>query len=115
MSKIDILLATYNGEKHIKAQILSILAQDNENWNLIIHDDGSTDNTINIIKGFCAIDNRINLIEDNIRFGNPANNFLHLLKKSTANYIMFCDQDDIWFDNKLSLMYSEIRNIQFQQ
>ena len=106
---IDILLATYNGEKYIKTQILSLLSQTFSDWTLIIHDDGSTDNTVKIIKEFAESDSRIKLIEDGMSCKNAALNFMHLLKFSTSPYVMFCDQDDIWFDNKVEYMYCAIR------
>ncbi|MFK7000591.1 glycosyltransferase [Flavobacterium oreochromis] len=99
---VDILLATYNGEKYIKSQIYSLLSQTYHNWRLVIHDDGSTDATIAIIKEFQQIDNRIILVEDGITIGNAGGNFLHLLQQdSPADFFIFCDQDDIWFENKL--------------
>lgn len=106
---IDILLATYNGEKYIKTQILSLMSQSYSNWTLIIHDDGSTDDTVKIIKELALSDKRIKLIEDGVSCKNAALNFMHLLKFSTSPYVMFCDQDDIWFDNKVEYMYSAIR------
>lgn len=51
---VSILLSTYNGEKHLKEQIESILCQDFDDWFLYIRDDGSTDNTKNIIQGYCT-------------------------------------------------------------
>lgn len=106
---IDILLATYNGEKYIKSQILSLISQSYTDWRLIIHDDGSTDATVDIIKELSVIDNCIRLIEDGVSCKSAALNFMHLLKYSTSRYIMFCDQDDIWFDNKVEYMYCAIR------
>ncbi|MEA4967758.1 MAG: glycosyltransferase, partial [Bacteroidaceae bacterium] len=106
MAQIDILLASYKGEQYIKTQILSLISQTFTDWNLIIHDDGSLDSTVEIVKKFCNIDKRIRIIEDNIVFQNAAMNFMHLLKYSTAEFIMFCDQDDLWFDNKIELMFS---------
>ena len=50
MITVDILLATYNGEKYISQQIYSLLAQTHQDWNLYVADDGSTDNTLEIIK-----------------------------------------------------------------
>ena len=47
---VAILMATYNGEEYIETQLLSILSQSYTNWKLFINDDGSTDNTIKIIK-----------------------------------------------------------------
>ena len=106
---VDILLATFNGEKYIKTQILSLISQSYSDWNLIIHDDGSTDNTVEIIKEIANSDKRIKLIEDDVRCRSAASNFMHLLKFSTSPYVMFCDQDDIWFDNKVEYMYCAIR------
>lgn len=110
MEHVDILLASYNGSKFISSQILSIIAQDYKSWNLIIHDDGSTDNTIEIIKSFCEKDQRIKVIDDGEVFHSPAQNFLHLLQFSTSEYIFFCDQDDIWFENKISVMLSSAQH-----
>lgn len=101
---IDILLATYNGEKYIRQQLLSIIAQRYRNWRLIIHDDGSTDGTVEILKEFLRLDTRITMLEDSLSFKSPALNFLHLLNSSESKLICFCDQDDIWFENKLSVM-----------
>ena len=106
---VDILLATYNGEKYVKTQILSLISQSYLNWNLIIHDDGSTDDTVKIIKELAAQDSRIKLIEDGVSCKSAALNFMHLLRYSTSAYVMFCDQDDIWFDNKVEYMYCGIR------
>lgn len=108
MMSVDILLATYNGETYINQLIYSVLGQTFNNWRLIIHDDGSNDNTIKLIKQKIDIDDRIVLVEDNIRFGNPAKNFLYLLQYSSADYIMFCDQDDIWLENKIEKMLNRI-------
>lgn len=107
---IDILLATYNGEKYLEAQIYSLLSQTYKNWRLIIHDDGSNDRTIEIIKQFQKIDNRIILIEDGIKCGGAAKNFLHLLSiPSSSDYFIFCDQDDIWFEGKLEELHNIIK------
>ena len=108
---VDILLATYNGELYIETQILSIISQTFKKWQLLIHDDGSSDTTIFIIKKWAAIDNRIKLIEDEVKTRNAAKNFMHLLKYSTAEYVMFCDQDDIWFDNKVQLMFDTMSQL----
>jgi len=106
---VDILLASYNGERYIEAQILSIIYQSFKDWNLIIHDDGSDDDTIAIIKNMIRMDSRIKLIEDGVRCGTAADNFMHLLKYSISPYCMFCDQDDIWFDNKIEVMVAAMR------
>lgn len=106
--QIDILLATYNAGHYINTQIQSIIGQTISNWRLLIHDDGSTDNTIEIIKKIAINDSRIYLIEDNINHLGPGKNFMHLLQYSTAPYICFCDQDDMWFENKLEIQLKAI-------
>lgn len=106
---VDILLATYNGAKFIKSQLYSLQAQSYQDWRLIVHDDGSTDDTLSIVRSFAAKDDRIILIEDGLTFGNAGGNFLHLLQFSSANYIMFCDQDDIWFESKIECHLNVIK------
>lgn len=110
MKQVDILMATYNGAKYIAAQIHSILGQRFQDWRLVIHDDGSTDATVEIVKKFASVDSRIVLIEDEIKFGNAAQNFLHLVRYAEAEYVMLADQDDIWFDNKVRIMFDEIKS-----
>lgn len=102
-------MATYNGEKYLDTQIYSLLSQTYRNWRLIVHDDGSTDNSISILKKFVGFDERISLIEDGVKFGNASNNFMHLLKYSNSPLIVFCDQDDVWFDSKLEQMVDLIK------
>ena len=63
--KIDILMATYNGEKYLEEQIDSIINQTYRNWNLLIRDDGSEDETLKIIENYEKKDNRIKSIKDN--------------------------------------------------
>lgn len=108
MGKIDLLLATYNGARYLPAQIRSLQNQTYDDWTLYVHDDGSTDATLDVVRRFAAGDARIRLVDDGRRFGSPADNFLHLLSLSTAPYAVFCDQDDIWLENKLERLYDTI-------
>lgn len=107
---IYILLAAYNGEKYIEAQIESILNQTYTNWKLIIRDDGSSDNTLSIIKKFIQADKRISLLKDNYGNVGSCRNFSILLQsvKNESGYIMFCDQDDYWKENKIELTLNEM-------
>ena len=105
-------MATYNGEKYIESQILSIIAQSHKDWHLIIHDDGSKDNTVVKIKNLARIDNRIKLIEDNVKTGGAANNFKYLLNFSGADIIMFCDQDDFWHQQKIEKELQRIKELE---
>lgn len=101
---IDILLATYNGEKYLSQQIDSIITQTYKQWQLLIRDDLSTDNTVNIIKNYaCRHPDKIRLIEDSKGHLGLVHNFETLLESAQSEFIMFCDQDDIWLPNKIEL------------
>lgn len=105
---VDIILATYNGEKFLESQLYSLLSQTYKDWKCYIHDDGSTDNTKKIIEAFCNLDSRFIFLDDNIFLHNASKNFLHGVKSSSSDFCCFCDQDDVWFDNKLEFLVSEI-------
>lgn len=95
---VAVLLSSYNGERFIREQIDSILAQKNVSVRIFIRDDGSTDKTCNIINGYGS---RVTLFaENNIGVGNS---FMNLLYKAgtSADYYAFCDQDDVWLPEKL--------------
>lgn len=106
---VDILMATYNGEAFVEEQVQSIIGQSFTDWRLLIHDDGSTDNTVNILRRLMQEDDRIQLLEDGICHFGVARNFIHLVNSSSAQYCMFCDQDDIWLPNKIEEMLGEIK------
>ena len=101
---VDILLATYNGAAYIEEQVRSLIAQTYTQWQLLVHDDGSTDNTIAILQYWAAEDSRIKILDDGIVGLGVERNFIHLLRHSTADYCMFCDQDDIWLSEKVARM-----------
>ncbi|WP_407244237.1 glycosyltransferase [Klebsiella michiganensis] len=63
---VDIVLATHNGEKYISEQLTSILKQTHKKINIIVTDDGSTDDTINIVKDYISRDDRVFLFEKNL-------------------------------------------------
>ena len=109
--KIEILMATYNGEKYIKEQIDSIINQTYKNWELLIRDDGSKDKTIKILREYQKRDVRIKLLEDNKGNLGFVKNFEELLKNSYENFVMFSDQDDIWVENKLDMYLKMIEKI----
>lgn len=99
MNKILVLMSTYNGEKYLQQQIDSILAQQNVDVHLLIRDDGSTDQTIEILRRN-ALDNRIEWYTGN-NLG-PAQSFIDLIMHAPEyDYYAFSDQDDYWLPEKL--------------
>ena len=96
--KVSVAMATYNGEKYIKEQIKTILDCLEENDELVISDDGSTDNTLGIINSFN--DDRIVLIEGPQK--GIKQNFANAIKNTSGEYIFLSDQDDIWEKDKVT-------------
>ena len=109
---LDILLATYNGEKFLKEQINSLLDQSYKNWKLLIRDDMSTDCTMAILSDYISkYPDKIKLLKSNKRLG-PCQSFNYLLQKSDSDYVMFCDQDDIWLPEKIELSLKKMRSLE---
>lgn len=100
---IDILMATYNGMPYLREQIESIIGQTYADWNLLISDDCSSDETVAVIEEYVQRDSRIKLVSSESRYGCAKSNFINLVKYSSAEYAMFCDQDDVWLPNKIEL------------
>lgn len=108
--EIDILLATYNGEKYLQEQLESLCSQTEKDFQLIIGDDNSSDNTLKIIDTFKPRFKKPPIvIKRQERTGSAKNNFSDLLRYSSGNYIFFCDQDDIWHKNKIKRSLMEIK------
>lgn len=99
--RIDILLATYNGEKYLPEQLDSLRGQSYDNWRLLFSDDGSSDTTHEIIRAECTRDSRMLDFTASIRHRSAMKNFLYLLSKADADFVMFCDQDDVWLPDKI--------------
>lgn len=110
--EIAILLATYNGEKYLAEQLDSLLNQSFHNWCLYVHDDGSKDRTVSILKEYAArYPDKIILI-DAPSTGGAKNNFLFLLNIVDAPYFMFCDQDDVWLPEKIEKTYRWMKAVE---
>ena len=98
-------MTTYNGEKYILEQLTSILNQLGKDDEIVISDDSSSDQTINIIENLN--DNRIKLLKNNT-FRSPIFNLENALKNASGNFIFLADQDDIWLPNKIVEMCKHI-------
>jgi len=110
---VDILLSTYNGEKYLEEQLDSIVRQTFTSWILLIRDDGSTDHTRGIISKYCKLyPNKIKEIVDNKGNVGSSLSFSLLLEQSKSEYIMFCDQDDVWLDDKVEVTYNEMTELE---
>jgi teichuronic acid biosynthesis glycosyltransferase TuaG len=104
---ISIITPAYNAAPFIGETIESVLAQTNTHWEMLVVDDGSTDNTADVVKEYANRDPRIIYIhQPNGRQGKARNNALH---KAKGNYIAFLDADDLWVNDKLEQQLNFIK------
>ncbi|WP_027159526.1 glycosyltransferase family 2 protein [Methylobacter luteus] len=110
MTEVHVILSTYNGERFLKEQLESILAQRSVSIKLYIRDDGSSDGTRTILTSFAQNHAHIEIdYGDNM---GVINSFFALLKKipPDAGFVAFADQDDIWLPDKLTRAVDRIKN-----
>ena len=107
----SIILPVYNRESFIKKSIESVLDQDFKDFELIIVDDGSTDNTSKVVRGFS--DNRIRYYWKKNEERNIARNFG--ISKAKGRYLNFLDSDDIHYSNHLSHAFKSINELKFPE
>lgn len=104
--KILVLLASYNGEAYIRAQIVTILDQLDVDVIVHVRDDGSRDGTVAVVEEIAAKDPRVRLVTDEAGpTGWAAGNFFQLLRSADldgVDHVAFADQDDLWLPRKLA-------------
>lgn len=107
---VSIIMPAYNCDKYINEAILSVQQQTVKNWELIIVDDCSKDNTVEVIEQYTKVDNRIKLVKLPINQGvvNARNTALRLAR---GRYISFLDSDDRWKNEKLEMQLKFMRDI----
>ncbi|MBR1753271.1 glycosyltransferase family 2 protein [bacterium] len=94
--KISIITASYNYENYIKETIESVLAQTYQNWEMIIVDDGSKDNSVEVIKGYCEKDNRIKFYQhENGENKGLCKTVQYGIEKAQSEWLAFLESDDI--------------------
>lgn len=103
---VVVLLSTYNGSLFLREQLDSLFSQTHMPSAVIVRDDGSVDNTLDILNKY-----NVRLLSGNENKG-PKNSFSLLLKEAVldehANYFMFCDQDDVWYSDKIEKTLSKM-------
>ncbi|MGF1508236.1 MAG: glycosyltransferase [Myxococcota bacterium] len=107
--EVSVVLATYNGDKYLQAQLDSIERQWLPPREVIVGDDGSTDNTLSILDSFSRKSPLEFRILSNPRNLGYAENFLAAAARATSPWIAFCDQDDVWHETKLSRIAEELK------
>ncbi|MBE6798651.1 MAG: glycosyltransferase family 2 protein [Ruminococcaceae bacterium] len=109
---ITVLLATYNGEKYLSEQLDSLLKQSFNDFKILIRDDASTDLTWDIIAEYCEkYPDKVSAIKGE-GTGSACRNFFKLVEATDDDYVMFCDQDDVWLPEKIEKTYSKMKELE---
>jgi glycosyltransferase involved in cell wall biosynthesis len=104
--KISVCLASYNGAKYIHQQLSSIVTQLRDGDEVLVADDGSTDETLSLIRNFGP---PVMVIATD-RVGGVVGNFERILKIATGEGIVLCDQDDVWLPGRADLIRSNLQH-----
>ncbi|MDD6070943.1 MAG: glycosyltransferase family 2 protein [Clostridiales bacterium] len=105
---ISVCIATYNGERYIKEQLESVLSNLTEEDEIVISDDGSTDSTEEMILSYCEQDQRIHFVRG--KGLGVIQNFQNAISHAKGEIIFLCDQDDIWFEDKVDKVMRCFKN-----
>ena len=108
---IEILLATYNGERFLPEQIESIISQSFKDYNILASDDNSSDCTFEILRSYeSVLGEKIKVVQSNTH--SAKENFYNLLDMADAEYIALCDQDDFWESDRLKKSLEAIQRLE---
>lgn len=105
---VSIITPIYNGAEYVSKTIDAVLQQDYKNWEMLIVDDGSKDNSVKIVENYSTQDKRIRLFKK--KNGGSASARNMALKEAQGRYICFLDSDDIWMPDMLSQQVNFLRN-----
>ena len=115
MNMVSIVMATYNGEKYVGEQIESILSSDYKDICLYIYDDGSKDNTRSVLKEYeLKYPDKVHVSQNETNQGVTLN-FLRAVCSTATDYVMLCDQDDVWLPGKITDTLKRIKHMEAQQ
>ena len=108
---ITIIMAVYNGQEYIREQLESLKDQTYTEWRLVIRDDRSSDKTAEIVKKFSDEVEQVVIFKVNEKpSGSAKNNFALLINDAKeSDYVMFCDQDDIWKKDKIEITFNKMK------
>lgn len=109
MNTVSVVMATYNGEKYLREQMDSIIAQTYPIHELIVQDDGSTDSTVDILREYADRYGFVHVYRNATNLGYKEN-FRTATMRATGEFICLADQDDVWFDCKIERQVSAIGN-----
>jgi len=112
--KTAVLLAAFNGSRHLPELLDSLRAQTDPGFTVIMQDDGSTDNTPDLLRDVAAQDSRFVFGAEQGKHLGAAGNFISLICQAEADYCLLCDQDDLWEPGKVSVLKQAMQDMEKQ-
>ena len=110
---ITIVIGTFNGEKYVAEQLDSLLNQTRLPDRILIHDDRSTDSTVAILNAYQrAHPELINVVVNPVNSGGSGRNFMSMMTTTRDDYLMLCDQDDVWLPDKIQLSLDKMTEME---
>jgi glycosyltransferase involved in cell wall biosynthesis len=111
---VEILLSVFNGERYLQEQLDSIVMQSYKSWRLVVRDDASDDSSYSILQKFKSkFPDKVKIIDELNRVNiGPAKSYERLINSADSQYIMFCDQDDVWISNKIEKMLFQMKKLE---
>ena len=107
-----VLLAACNGSRHLPGLLASLRNQTDPDFTVLMQDDGSTDDTPALLKEIALQDPRFTFGSEQGMHLGAAGNFISLLRQAKAEYILFCDQDDLWEENKIQILKQSMADLE---
>ena len=104
---VSVIMTTYNGEKYLREQIDSIISQTYPIYELIIQDDGSTDNTVSIARDYAKSNPAVKVFVNEKNLGLNQN-FKTAVMRATGDFVAISDQDDVWYPQKIERQIAAI-------
>lgn len=110
---ITILLAAYKGGNHFTRQLESLFAQTYQNFQIVVRDDDADNSTVNRCQHFSQEQlSKLTIVDDQLGQLGALRNFSRLLEISESDYIMFCDQDDVWDSDKIAMTLARMLHLE---
>lgn len=112
-ASIEVVLATFNSEPFLAELFDSLFSQSRQDFKIIVADDGSTDGSLDVIGRYQRLyPGRIDLVWRGTKTDGPCRNFARLLDGATADYVFFCDHDDVWLQDKIAASLDAMRALE---
>ena len=99
---VSIVMPMYNSSRYVEESVKSVLSQSFQDWELLVVDDGSSDNSLEIVQRYERLDDRVHLLQNSHPSGRPASPRNLGVKMSRGRFIAFLDSDDVWLPEKLA-------------